>query len=395
MVQALHAAGIEVILDVVYNHTAEGGADGPTLSFRGLDNAAYYRLAGARPAATRTSPAAATPSTSGDPRRPAAGHSTRCATGSPRCTSTASGSTWRPALARDAARRRPARRRSSTAVGQDPVLRHGEADRRAVGRRRRRLPARRFPPPWAEWNDRYRDTVRDFWRGRTGHGRPATSPTGSPAPRPVRRDGRSPYASVNFVTAHDGFTLRDLVSYDRKHNEANGEDNRDGTDNNLAGTAASRARPTTPRSSRCAARHDAQPARDPAALDRRADARAGDERVAPRAATTTPTARTTRSPGSTGTSRRGRQDLLALDPALLDVRREHPALRQTEFFDGRPVSDGRPADLVWLKSRRLAHDRRSMARPRHRHPGDGAVRASCSPVTTRVTRCATRRSSSC
>ena len=88
-----------------------------------------------------------------------------------------------------------------------------------------------FPPPWVEWNDQYRDTIRDFWRGDGAGIRDVASRLAGSSDL-YADDGRSPYASVNFVTAHDGFTLRDLVSYDRKHNEANGEDNRDGTDNN-------------------------------------------------------------------------------------------------------------------------------------------------------------------
>src|SRR6201999_379926 len=118
-----------------------------------------------------------------------------------------------------------------TAIGQDPSLRHVKliaepwdlsADGYRVGE---------FPPGWVEWNDQYRDTVRDFWRGRaSGIRTVATRLAGSSDL--YADDGRSPYASINFVTAHDGFTVRDLVSYERKHNEANGEDNRDGTDDN-------------------------------------------------------------------------------------------------------------------------------------------------------------------
>src|SRR6201990_3420721 len=118
-----------------------------------------------------------------------------------------------------------------TAIGQDPTLRHVKLiaepwdvsmDGYRVGE---------FPQSWVEWNDQFRDTIRDFWRGDAGGIRTvATRVAGSSDL--YADDGRSPYASVNFVTAHDGFTLRDLVSYERKHNEANREDNRDGTDNN-------------------------------------------------------------------------------------------------------------------------------------------------------------------
>ncbi len=107
-----------------------------------------------------------------------------------------------------------------------------------------------FPPLWTEWNGKYRDTVRDVWSGQhVGVRDLAYRLTGSSDL--YRSDGRRPFASVNFVTAHDGFTLRDLYSYERKRNEANGEDNRDGESHNRAGTAASRAPPTTPRSPSC------------------------------------------------------------------------------------------------------------------------------------------------
>ena len=140
------------------------------------------------------------------------------------------------------------------------MLSRGQADRRAVGRRPGGYQLGEFPPPWAEWNDRYRDTVRDVWLARP---RPRLEPRRRRARprlpavrlvRPLRDDGRGPLASVNFVTAHDGFTLHDLVTYDHKHNEANGEDNRDGTDNNHSWNCgvegADRRRR---RSSRCAA----------------------------------------------------------------------------------------------------------------------------------------------
>jgi glycogen operon protein len=134
-----------------------------------------------------------------------------------------------------------------TAIGQDPLLRHvkliaepwdASMDGYRVGQ---------CPPPWVEWNDQYRDTMRDFWRGQTSGVRTlATRLAGSSDL--YADDGRSPYASVNFITAHDGFTLRDLVSYNQKHNEANGEHNRDGTTTTARGTVASRARPTIRRS---------------------------------------------------------------------------------------------------------------------------------------------------
>ena len=160
-----------------------------------------------------------------------------------------------------------------------------------------------FPPGWAEWNDRYRDAVRAFWRGDGGMRRRARL-----APLRLERHlraapARSPRASVNFVTAHDGFTLQDLVSYERKHNEANLEDNRDGTDNNRSWNCGVEG-PTDDAAIRRAARAaEAQPPRD-AASSRRACrcCSPATSSAARSAATTTPTARTTRSPGSTGST---------------------------------------------------------------------------------------------
>jgi glycogen debranching enzyme GlgX len=229
MVKALHAAGLEVILDVVYNHTAEAGPLGPTLSLRGLDDAGFY--------------AHLAPD----------GHDYFDVTG---CGNTVDAS-YPPALRLIldslrywvtemhvdgfrfdlASALTRSRHRMDlagdllTAVGQDPVLRgvklvaepwDATAEGYAVGR---------FPAPWREWNDRYRDAVRDFWRLGSGGARDLAHRVAGSSDLYADR-GRSPYASVNFVTAHDGFTLRDLVSYDHKHNDANLEDNRDGTSDN-------------------------------------------------------------------------------------------------------------------------------------------------------------------
>ena len=157
------------------------------------------------------------------------------------------------------------------------------------------------PPGFAEWNDRFRDGVRRFWRGDRGPARRARGAARGLG-RPVRHArARRPWASVNFVTAHDGFTLADLVSYAEQHNEANGEDNRDGHDDNSRPTGASRARPTIPPSTRRAPRVQRATAGDAVPVAGHADAAgAATSSAARRAATTTPTARTTRSPGSTG-----------------------------------------------------------------------------------------------
>ncbi len=229
MVRALHAANIEVILDVVYNHTAEGDETGPTLSFRGLDNGAYYLLH--KDAADRYADYTGCGNTL-NVRNP---HALQLIMDSLRYWVTEMHvDGFRFDLAAALARGFHAVDRLSTffdIVQQDPVVSRvkliaepwdlGEGGYQVGG----------FPPLWTEWNGRYRDTVRDFWAGRrTGVAELAFRLTGSSDL--YQDDGRRPYASINYVTAHDGFTLRDLVTYEQKRNEANGEDNRDGTDDN-------------------------------------------------------------------------------------------------------------------------------------------------------------------
>ena len=156
------------------------------------------------------------------------------------------------------------------AIGQDPVLRHvkliaepwdASVDGYRVGE---------FPPPWIEWNDQFRDEIRDFWNGRSAGIRSvATRLAGSSDL--YADDGRSPYASVNFVTAHDGFTVRDLVSYDHKHNEANGEDNRDGTDNNRSSNHGVEGETTDKKIVGAAPPPGREPDGDPVPVQRRTD----------------------------------------------------------------------------------------------------------------------------
>jgi isoamylase len=229
MVNALHGAGIEVLLDVVFNHTAEGGQLGPTFSYRGLDNPAYYRLAE-------------------DPRQYV--DTTGCANslnvGDPVTLTLIMDSLrywltemhvdgFRFDLAPTLARQEGefgTRSAFFDLVAQDPVVSRakliaepwdvGQIDSYDLGR---------FPPGWREWNGRYRDTMRDFWRSHpVGLGEFATRFCGSSDM--YGRARRRPTASVNLITVHDGFTLRDLVSYNDKHNEANKENNRDGTSDN-------------------------------------------------------------------------------------------------------------------------------------------------------------------
>ncbi|MGA8493351.1 MAG: glycogen debranching protein GlgX, partial [Terriglobales bacterium] len=229
MVKTIHSAGIEVILDVVYNHTAEGNQLGPTLSFRGIDNVVYYR----------TMP--------DNPRY----YVDYTGTGNtlnmrhPRVLQLIMDSLrywvldmhvdgFRFDLAATLARELHEVDKLGAfldIIHQDPVLSQVKLIAEPWDLGEGGYQVGKFPVGWAEWNDRYRDALRSYWKGDGGQiGELAYRITGSSDL--YARSGRRPYASINFVTAHDGFTLHDLVSYNQKHNEANGEDNRDGTDNN-------------------------------------------------------------------------------------------------------------------------------------------------------------------
>jgi glycogen operon protein len=229
MVRALHQAGIEVILDVVYNHTAEGNHLGPMFSFRGIDNTAYYCLADDDPRYYTDTTGTGNSLLMRNP------HVLQLIMDSLRYWVTEMHvDGFRFDLAATLARQFHEVDRLSAffdLVQQDPVVSRAKLIAEPWDLGEGGYQVGNFPAGWVEWNGRYRDTVRDYWRGQ-----PATLAefgsrlTGSSDL--YQDDGRRPNASVNFVTAHDGFTLHDLVSYNDKHNEANGEDNQDGTDDN-------------------------------------------------------------------------------------------------------------------------------------------------------------------
>ncbi|MGN6796112.1 MAG: glycogen debranching protein GlgX [Streptosporangiaceae bacterium] len=229
MVRALHDAGIEVILDVVYNHTAEGNHLGPLLSMKGIDNAAYYRLVpGAKQFYYDTTG-------TGNSLNVGHPHTLQLIMDSLRYWVTeVHVDGFRFDLAASLARQFHEVDRLSAffeLIQQDPVVSQVKliAEPWDIGEGGYQVG--NFPPLWSEWNGRYRDTVRDFWRGEPATlGEFASRLTGSSDL--YQADARHPAASVNFVTAHDGFTLADLVSYNHKHNEANGEDNKDGENHN-------------------------------------------------------------------------------------------------------------------------------------------------------------------
>jgi glycogen debranching enzyme GlgX len=353
MVKAFHDAGLEVILDVVYNHTAEAGVEGPTLSFRGLDDKVYRRAGPPNPGIYDRHGHDIYWDVTGCGNTVDASHpfALRMILDSLRYWVTEMHvDGFRFDLLSALTRTGHAidmRSHLLVAIGQDPVLRHvklvaepwdASSDGYRVGE---------YPPPWIEWNDQFRDEIRDFWNSRSSGIRGvATRLAGSSDL--YADDGRSPYASVNFVTAHDGFTVRDLVSYDRKHNEANGEDNQDGTDNNRSWNHGVEGETT-----------DAQIL----ALRRRQAANlmatlclsngvpmitAGDERGRTQGGNNNAYCQDNEVSWIDWRADQAWLDVYEVTKCALRLRREHPALRQRHFFEGRPTIRGGPKDLAWL-----------------------------------------------
>jgi isoamylase len=348
MVKALHAAGIEVILDVVYNHTAEGNHLGPTLSLKGIDNPAYYRLVedDRRYYMDYTGTG-----NSLNVRNP---HSLQLIMDSLRYWVTEMHvDGFRFDLASALAREFYDVDRLATffeLVQQDPVVSQVKliAEPWDVGPGGYQVGG--FPPQWTEWNGAYRDTVRDFWRGEPSLGEFASRVAGS---SDLYEDtGRKPFASINFVTAHDGFTLRDLVSYNEKHNEANGEGNNDGESHNRSSN------------------HGVEgPTDDPEVLAMRARAQRnflatlllsqgvpmllhGDELGRTQLGNNNTYAQD--SELSWVHWDRADQPLIEFTAACIELRRTHPTFRRRRFFHGNTVRTGdggegdRLNDIVWL-----------------------------------------------
>ncbi len=368
MVKTLHEAGIEVILDVVYNHTAEGNQLGPTLSFKGIDNPAYYRLVDEDLQYYMDYTGTGNSLNVGQP------HSLQLIMDSLRY--------WvldmhvdgfRFDLAAALAREFYDVDRLAAffeLVQQDPVISQVKliAEPWDVGPGGYQVG--NFPPQWSEWNGKYRDAVRDFWRQEPNLGEFAARIAGSADL--YEHSGRRPFASINFVTAHDGFTLRDLVSYNEKHNEANGEDGRDGESFNRSWNHGVEG-PTT----------------DTAIIGERARAQRnllatlllsqgvpmllhGDE---------------------VGRTQEGDNNTYAqdseiswmhwdqLDLPLLEftatvarLRADHPTFRRKQFFNGAAARVGeeqRLNDIVWLRPDGAQHGRRRLDGPRR--PGDRHV----------------------
>ncbi|HRD91695.1 MAG TPA: glycogen debranching protein GlgX [Accumulibacter sp.] len=346
MVKTFHSHGIEVILDVVYNHTAEGNHLGPTLSFRGVDNASYYRLVG------------------DDPRyyMDYTGCGNTLNLQQPRMLQLIMDSLrywvldmhvdgFRFDLASSLARELHAVDRLGAFFDillQDPVLSQVKLIAEPWDLGEGGYQVGNFPAGWGEWNDHYRDTMRAYWRGDGGLiGDFARRLTGSSDF--YQHSGRKPYASVNFVTAHDGFTLHDLVSYNGKHNEANGEDNRDGTDNN--------------NSWNCGAEG---PTDDAGVNELRLRQKrnllatllfsqgvpmllAGDEMGRTQGGNNNAYCQDNEISWLNWDLSESDRDFLAFVQRVVALRREHPLFRRRNFFEGRAVKGSTTKDIHWLK----------------------------------------------
>jgi len=345
MVRALHAAGIEVILDVVYNHTAEGNHMGPTLSFRGIDNTAYYRLVEDDPRMYMDYTGTGNTLNARHPEV------LRLIMDSLRYwVNEMHVDGFRFDLASALARGFHEVDRLSAffdLIHQDPVISSVKliAEPWDVGEGGYQVG--NFPVLWTEWNGKYRDAVRDFWRG---HGSSLAEMgyrlTGSSDL--YQGDGRGPSASINFITAHDGFSLRDLVSYNGKHNDANGEDNRDGTDDN--------------RSWNCGAEGDTDDA-EVIALRRRQQRNllatlllsqgvpmlvSGDELNRTQQGNNNAYCQDNELNWIDWDLDEDALEVLEVTRRLVALRRDHPVFRRRKFFQGRPIHGSYLADIGWF-----------------------------------------------
>jgi glycogen operon protein len=346
MVKTLHTAGIEVIIDVVYNHSCEGNHLGPTLSLRGVDNTTYYRL---QPDNRRFN-------------QDFTGCGNTLNLVHPRTLQMVMDSLryWAEEMHVDGFRfdlaSALAREDSSVdqlgaffdVVRQDPVLNRVKliAEPWDIGHGGYQVG--NFPLGWAEWNDRYRDGMRAYWKGDGGViGEFARRLTGSSDL--YGRSGRSPFASINFIAAHDGFTLADLVSYNDKHNEANGEDNRDGHSHNLSWNCGTEG-----------------PTDDPEILALRRRQRrnflatlllsqgvpmllAGDEIGRTQNGNNNAYCQDNETSWLDWSLDEEKKSLLEFTRRLIALRRAHPSFRRRDFFQGRPLHGGGVKDILWLK----------------------------------------------
>ncbi|HVM19018.1 MAG TPA: glycogen debranching protein GlgX [Egibacteraceae bacterium] len=344
MVKDLHAAGLEVILDVVYNHTAEGNHMGPTLSFRGVDNASYYRLVEDDPryymdyTGTGNSLNARSP------------HVLQLIMDSLRYWVTEMHvDGFRFDLASTLARELHDVDRLSAffdLVQQDPVVSQVKliAEPWDVGEGGYQVG--NFPVHWTEWNGKYRDTVRDYWRGEVpGLGEVASRLSGSSDL--YAHNGRRPYASINFVTAHDGFTMRDLVSYNDKHNEANLDDNSSGEDHNRSWNHGAEGETDDPEVLRLRARQQRNLLTTLFLSQGVPMLLGGDEFGRTQQGNNNVYCQDNELSWYDWDLSAEQRDLLAFTRRLIRLRREHPVFRRQKFFHG-DVREGMQ-DVDWMR----------------------------------------------
>jgi isoamylase len=345
MVKALHRANIEVILDVVYNHTAEGNHLGPTLSFKGVDNVSYYRLMPDDPhyymdfTGTGNSLNVVHPSVLRMIMDSLRYWVTECHVDG-----------FRFDLASALARELYDVDRLSAffdVIHQDPVLSQVKliAEPWDVGPGGYQVG--NFPVLWSEWNGIYRDAIRDFWRGEATVAEFASRFTGS---SDLYKDGRRPFASINFVTAHDGFTMADLVAYNSKHNEANLEDNKDGTDDNRSWNSGAEG-----------------PTDDPAIVElRRRRHRnflatlmlsqgtpmllGGDELGRSQGGNNNGWCQDSEISWYDWSSMERREDLVEFTKRLIRLRRDHPVFRRSDFLEGEEHEGSGLPDAWWFRT---------------------------------------------
>jgi glycogen operon protein len=346
MVKTLHREGFEVILDVVYNHTAEGNHLGPTLCFRGIDNASYYRLKADNPRYYMDYTGC------GNTLDMTYPHVLQLIMDSLRYwVQEMHVDGFRFDLAAALARELHDVDRLGAffdIIQQDPVISQVKLIAEPWDLGEGGYQVGNFPVLWAEWNDEYRDTVRRFWKGDGGQvGGLAYRLTGSSDL--YARTGRRPYASVNFVTAHDGFTLHDLVSYNEKHNEANGEGNRDGHDENLSWNCGVEG-----------------PTDDPAVLTLRERQKrnllatmflsqgvpmllAGDEIGRTQQGNNNAYCQDSEISWVDWKLDKSREELLQFTRFLIQLHHRHPALTRRNFFQGRRIRGSEVKDLTWFR----------------------------------------------
>jgi isoamylase len=346
MVKALHQAGIEVILDVVYNHTAEGNHLGPTLSFRGIDNPAYYRLVDDDKRYYYDTTG------TGNSLNVRHHESLRLIMDSLRYWVTEMHvDGFRFDLAAALAREFHEVDRLAAffdLVNQDPIVSQVKliAEPWDVGDGGYQVGG--FPPLWTEWNGKYRDTVRDFWRGEQGSlGDFASRFTGSSDLYEI--DGRRPIASINFVTAHDGFTLNDLVSYNDKHNEANGEDNRDGESHNRSWNGGVEGPTDDPEIDALRERQKRNFLATLLLSQGVPMISHGDELSRTQHGNNNVYGQDNELSWVDWVDARRHDVLTRFTASLTRLRAEHPVFRRRRFFTGEPVGDAKLPDIAWLR----------------------------------------------